>query len=313
MRKKSSVPSSPAGFTLIELLIAIAVLTLLVVMVAQITKSATDTTVASGKHMDSDSQARIIFDRMANDFAGMVKRQDVDYVFAKQTGNDTMFFYSRAPAYFDTSPTVTAKGLIALVGYRINTSFQLERLGKGLTWDGTSAAPPAPGGMVFLTTPAIAGTTPTPGTTPFPASTLAGNWSSTLGAAPGYNSGTDTDYHVLSDQTYRMEITFLLKDGTLSNTPYIAPNTSINGFKDVSAVVVALGLLDATSRTILLQNNVVPTTTGNLMIAALPEAVDGTPIAQTWGNSSYLTTSGIPQAAQAHLRIYQRYFYLDSK
>src|SRR5438067_10460227 len=136
-------PSSSA-FTLIELLVSIGVLAMLVVLVGRLMSSATLAISQSGKKMDSDSQVRIIFDRMANDFGAIVRRQDVDYIFAKQNGNDTMYFFSEAAKYFDSSVSDSAKSSLALVGYRVNPSFQLERLSRGLTWDG-------PGSIVFLT------------------------------------------------------------------------------------------------------------------------------------------------------------------
>src|SRR5215813_1228682 len=158
-----------SAFTLIELLVSMGVLALLLVLVGRLMTSATLATTQSGKRMDSDSQVRIIFDRMANDFAAIVRRQDVDYIFAKQNGNDTMYFFSGAAKYFDTSISDAAKSSLALVGYRINSSFQLERLSRGLTWDGQVGPSPAPGSMVFLTTPS-------PSSTPVPGSTIAGNW-----------------------------------------------------------------------------------------------------------------------------------------
>src|SRR4051794_37602138 len=90
-----------AAFTLTEMIIAMAVLTLLVTFVAQLVNSATILTTNSRKHMDADSQARLVFDRMGGDFSRMLQRSDVDYVFSKQDGNDKMFFYSEAPAYYD--------------------------------------------------------------------------------------------------------------------------------------------------------------------------------------------------------------------
>src|SRR5439155_534622 len=109
-----------------------------------------------------------------------------------------------------------------------------------------------PGAMVYLTYP---------GATPVPGSTIAGNWSSTIGTAgSNYTNGTDSDYHVIGDQVYRLEISFLLTDGT---------------------------------------------------IAAKPILTHAASILQTWSASTYLTTSGIPQAAASRLRVYQRYFYLN--
>src|SRR5436190_11660926 len=141
-----------SAFTLLELLFSIAFLRLLIVLVARIMSSATLATSQSTKQMDSNSQVRLIFERMANDFAGIIKRQDIDYIFAKQNGNDTMYFFSEAAKYFDTSVADSAKSSVSLVGYRINSSFQLERLSRGLTWDGQVApAPSSPGSIVFLT------------------------------------------------------------------------------------------------------------------------------------------------------------------
>ena len=46
---------------------------------AQLLKSAVTITTLGHKQMDADSQARQLLDRMAIDFAQMVKRSDVDY------------------------------------------------------------------------------------------------------------------------------------------------------------------------------------------------------------------------------------------
>ena len=353
------------GFTILELLVSMAVFAMLAVLVAQLTISTSSVGSAGTKRMDADSQARLIFDRLANDFAMMVKRPDVDCIFAKQPGNDAMFFYSEAPAYAASSLNAATKNTVALVGYRINTNsakYQpptyaagypvLERLGETLAWDGTTSDDPSatrdnttPGGMIFFAYP-------TGSATPDPASTLDGNWSKTIGTAANYYAdGADQDYHVLSDSVYRMEIAFLLTDGTVSTMPVTNPSTSTNnlaasadptvsadrsagytvgsrwfntttgrgyictdatagaavwnpiGVQDVSAVTVALALLDNTSRKIV--------SGYDSMAAALPDASGTTPIAKTWGSGSYLTGSGIPRAAASQLRIYQRTFALN--
>ncbi len=73
-----------AGFTLAELLVTIGVLVLLVLLFTQLLNSAATITTLGHKQMDADSQARQLLDRMAIDFAQMVKRSDVDF-FAKGT------------------------------------------------------------------------------------------------------------------------------------------------------------------------------------------------------------------------------------
>jgi len=222
-------PKNKTAFTLIELMVSMVVLILLVVMIVSLTNSATTVFTSGRNRLDADSQARLIFDRMAVDFAKMVKRPDADCVFAKLDGgagdgeNDAMFFYSEAPAYFNSSVTGNASP-VTLVGYRINFNNAnhpgvpvLERLGKGLTWDGATSGT-NPGGMVFLTIP---GSSATPGS----ASTITGNWTE-LGTPAGANGcafgdGTDSDYSVLSDEVYRIEIQFLLTDQSISIMPIL--------------------------------------------------------------------------------------------
>ena len=68
----SSVPAplavrSISAFTLIEMLVACAVLSIVVVLVAQMVSSATSVTGASRKRVDADDQARMVFDRMEGD------------------------------------------------------------------------------------------------------------------------------------------------------------------------------------------------------------------------------------------------------
>jgi hypothetical protein len=162
----------------------------------------------------------------------MVKRNDVNYIFWKSVPgspngpNDTMYFYSEAPAYFTSgifnngaSPPLAKttpypfKSSIALVGYRVNNDvqtpspniFQLERLGKPLAWDsGPMSGSGFPTPVVFLTYPSpppIATTSldPNPGagapySTALFNSTLAGAFSNqgSLPSAVGTQAGGST-------------------------------------------------------------------------------------------------------------------------
>ncbi len=272
---------------------------MLVILIGHLMSGASLAINQSGKRMDSDSQVRVIFDRMANDFGAIIRRQDVDYIFAKQNGNDTMYFFSQAAKYFDSSISDSAKSSLALVGYRINSGFQLERLSRGLTWDGQVGPSPAPGSMVFLT--------PSGSLTPLSGSTIAGNWAAAVGSGPSYSDGAGDDYHIIGDQVYRLEVSFLQTNGTLSTSI-----TSYNGLQGVSAIIVALGMLDRTSRLLAAPpSGQITSPIGTPMVNALPDAIDGTSPLQTWKASSYLTTSGISQAAASQLRIYERTFFFS--
>jgi hypothetical protein len=228
------------AFTLVEMLVSIAVLVMLVLLIGQLFNSATATATMSDNHLGADEAARQVFDRMGSDLAAMVRRSDVNYIFYKQPaggsdqpGNDAMFFYAEAPGYLNAGAnsamiTTGSGSEMALVGYRINQYNSyftgtpvLERLGESLTWGGVpDTTGTFPGGMVYLTTPLSA------------TSTLAGNWTYTLGLPP-YNAnvqGNQEDvshYQVLSDMVFRMEVCFLLKSGTyvLSGTTAVTGTT----------------------------------------------------------------------------------------
>ncbi len=309
--------SAWAGFTILELLVSMAVLALLVVMVAQLTGGATATITGTRKHMDADTQARAIFDRLAMDIGRMVKRTDVDCIVKgsntdatnitpSMPGNDAIFLFSESPGYSSTL-TPTQKSPFTLVGYRINETgnsdapaYVLERLASTIPWGGSS-------GVVFLTR-ASAGGTPAPG------SSIASGWSGTVGTVGGnYRDGFSTDFHAIGDQVFRFEYCYLLKDGTFSNTPFIAPHTAAQGLRDVAAIVVAFAILDQTSRKI--------ATDLQKLSEALPDAtLDATPpvlMAEAWKNAisapDFASSVGIPKLAAGQVRIYQRFFYLNNK
>src|SRR5712675_1514897 len=95
-----------AGFTLAELLVSVGVLAVLVLLFTLLLKSTASITTLGHKQMDADSQARQLLDRMAIDFAQMVRRSDVDYYVKSsatppptgvrnplQPGNDTIASY----------------------------------------------------------------------------------------------------------------------------------------------------------------------------------------------------------------------------
>src|SRR5438132_12032138 len=97
------------GFTLVELMVTMAILALLVLFVSSLVNSAATITTLGNKHMDADLQARQLLDRMAVDFAQLLKRDDLDF-FAKGTlapksvggampVNDQIAFYSGVSGY----------------------------------------------------------------------------------------------------------------------------------------------------------------------------------------------------------------------
>src|SRR5438874_9461448 len=140
------------AFTLLEIMFSIVVLAILVIVLSRIVASTSTVATLGNKRMDSDSQVRPVFDRMAVDLTQMIKRTDVDYYVKgpldletasnPQHGpNDHLAFFCQSEGYY---PSTGSKSPISLVAYRINddstsTSYhKMERLGKGLVWNGVS-------------------------------------------------------------------------------------------------------------------------------------------------------------------------------
>ncbi len=218
--------TAPEGaFTLAELVVSVGVLVVLVLLFTQLLNSTASITTLGHKQMDADSQARQLLDRMAIDFAQLVKRSDVDF-FGKsaasapkrnvlQPGNDQIAFYSGVPGYY---PATGSQSPVSLVAYRVNSNpssssyNKMERLGKGLVWNAVSTTDvPA----VFLPIPVASAlplaeiATPTPTVTPIP------GWPSmaNLNAPPT----PEPNAELIGPQVFRFEYSYLLKDGSFSD------------------------------------------------------------------------------------------------
>ena len=204
------------GFTLIELLVTIGVLVLVVLLASQLLNSAASITTLGHKQMDADSQARQLLDRMAIDFAQMIKRSDVDYYLKSsatgtgvrnllQPGNDKIAFYSTVPGYYLSGSTSTQQSPVSLVSYRVNAQHKLERMGKGLVWNAvfTTDTP-----VVFmpipLASPLPIGELPSP--TPNPTSAPAWPNVDNLSVSPTPDPNTE----VVGSQVFRFEYYYLV-------------------------------------------------------------------------------------------------------
>ena len=156
---------SHQGFTLTELLVSMVVLLLIVFVCAQMLSSSIAITRPGNKHISPDTQARVVFDRIALDIAQMLKRTDVDYYLkgpldyqghgnghgwgkrlqTGQQGSDQLAFFTQVPGYY---PTSAGQSPFSLIAYRVNQGattnnpayMRLERLSKGLRSNGF--APP---------------------------------------------------------------------------------------------------------------------------------------------------------------------------
>ena len=264
-----------------ELLVSIVVVVIIVLMGTQLMTSATAITRNAHKHIDTDTQARAVFDRMALDFAQMLKRTDIDY-YVKQRGaynghgnghgngqgkngdkgSDQMAFFSAVPGYYPSGYTVGQQSPISLVTYRVTESNsndpaygRLVRMAKGLGWNAIDSNPntnqtTTPYPIVFLPqTIALVGR-------PWVAAINNNNTCNNSA-----NNSCDPDYEIIGPGVFRLEYFYLLKTGFLSTWPWDWRTDTINrqtisdppaiGLSQVESIGVAIAVINPEARALI--------------------------------------------------------------
>ena len=290
---------SVTAFTLVELAVAISILVLLTLTVARLFEAASTATSRSNQHIDADAEARPVLDRLAIDLAAMVKRSEIDYYLKSPAspqvisglvpGNDQLAFFSQVAGYY---PSTGSRSPFSLVAYRVNSDSnsqsynKLERLGKGLLWNGVSATSTP---LVFL---------------PLQISAF---WPSATGSTPD----PQNDYEIVGPRVFRFEYYYLLRSGSFSATPWdtAAGHASINGLQDLAAIVVAVASIDKKSIDLLSSTQLsalavnmadyTPTMNPGDMLAQWQTAIDTNTVSPP-----------IPRPALAAVRLYERHFYI---
>jgi len=237
---------------------------------------------------------------MAIDFAQMVKRSDVDY-FAKSTaapnsvggtmaGNDQIAFYSAVPGYYPSSYSAGYQSPVSLVAYRANSQNKLERLGKGLVWNGVSSTDTP---VVFL--PLL----------------ISNTWPYATNQFPDPSSASA--YETMGAQVFRFEYYYLLKNGALTDIPWdtsptlVPLHTSVSGMQDVSAIVVDIAVIDSRSKVLLTSTQI------TTLAAGLSDYASGMVPGQLRANwqAALNANTSLPRPAVSGIRLYERYFYLS--
>ena len=280
MRAKASLIALPRrareGFTLAELLVSVFVLLLLILMFTQLMTSATAITRSDHKHIDTDTQAREVLDRMAVDFAQMLKRTDVDYYVKKRSGykghgnghgwgqghngdkgSDQIAFFSHIPGYYPASYGSS----LALVAYRVNESTstnaaygRLERLAKGLLWNGVDN-----GTGQNATYPVVFSPGQLTGCNNGPCDPWASAWSAAINN-DNNNASSDDNYEVIGPGVFRFEYYYILKNGRVTDWPWdrsdmpdqitITNPTNI-GVSQVESIAVAIAVINREGRVLI--------------------------------------------------------------
>lgn len=282
------------AFTLTEMLVAIAVTTVLVLLVTRLLTIATLITSTSAKRIDVNSQIRPLFNRMAVDFSQMITKNDVTcYVKLSsnpQPGSDLIAFFSLVDGLYPNTGADAEKKQpqTTVISYRVNPQFQLERMAKSLPFAGQATQPP----LVFGTTYTL--------WTQWPTAT-------DLTALPS----PEPDSSVIGAEVFRFEYYYLLKDGTASVSPW-STMTQVR-MTDVTAIAVAVAVIDPKSRKLLKSDN--------SDIAALAGTMcDYDPSMGTTGLFNWATSKGdprngwqktldnsiLPRQALSGIRLFQR-------
>jgi hypothetical protein len=304
-----------AGFTLAELLVTVGVLVVVVLLFAQLLKSAATITTLGHKQMDADSQARQVLDRMAIDFAQMVKRSDVDYYVKSsaaapqrrvlQPGNDQIAFYSTAPGYYPSGSSSSQQSPLSLIAYRVNSDNKMERMGRGLAWN---AALPNSTPVVFIPIPVAAPLSMGDMATPTPTPIQNPAWPEVAST----NSWSDSE--VVASQVFRFEYYYLLKTGAFSDIPWdtSAGHNGVDGMQDVSAIVVNIAVIDPKSRVLLADGQIANFATyGDAnFLADYSSGMTPGQLRTQWQNKVNGITS-LPRPALSGIRFYERYLYLS--
>jgi prepilin-type N-terminal cleavage/methylation domain-containing protein len=283
--KRPIVPSlrrTPGGFTLAELLVSIVVVVIIVLMGTQLMTSTTAITRTAHRYADTDTQARVVFDRMALDFAQMLKRTDVDYYVKQRAaynghgnghgwgqgkngdkGSDQIAFFSAVPGYYPSGYSVGQQSPISLVAYRVTESNsndpaygRLVRMAKGLGWNALDSNPNS-------------NSTNTPYPIVFLPQTIAGvgrPWVAAINNSSNcnnsINNSCDQDYEVIGPGVFRFEYYYLLKDGWLTDWPWdkrdpqFSSQQTINspvpiGLSQVEAIGVAIAVIPPADRALI--------------------------------------------------------------
>ena len=336
-RRRPVCPLASAAFTLVELLVATAVLVLLLVLILQLFNATSSVTGRGNARMDTDAQARALFDRMALDFDRIVKRADVDYYLKgrpaanTQSGNDQIAFYSESAGYYPAGAVgVNTQSPVSLVAYRVNDGSnnaaaqnRLERLGKGLIWNGlsTTNVPASAQPMSFLPVPLASPlpvATPGPSPTPTPAPVATPAWPQ----AGNMADDPDGDYEYMAPQVFRFEYYYILKgqkDATgtlqpskLSVTPWdsrIADHTSVAGLRDVAGVGVVIAAIDPKSRVLVTPQQLTDLAKPSGGMIDFVETMAPGDLEAAWQKA--VIDSGLPRPAMQAIRVYGRTFLFN--
>jgi len=280
MKKSLAFQKGGRGaFSLVEVLVAMAVFLFMAVMVASITGGVSRITGQSQRRMSVDGGVRQSLSRISADFSRAIIRSDLPFRIEKKSGNDSLMFFAAAEGY-------SAGRGITMLGYQVANA-NLQRGAEATTWTASGAT-------------ALSFTSVT--------NAVSSN---------SYLSISSANYEILESDIFRMEVAFLMADGSIKSTvgtnagstTYIASfaSTARTATSDaIRAVIVTVAALDSRARALMTPSEY------SQLANNFSDATAGSDPLTAW--KGYLTNSAVvlSQPVREGIRIYQRYIYIGN-
>jgi prepilin-type N-terminal cleavage/methylation domain-containing protein len=293
-----------AGFTLVEILVAIVILGLLTLAMAEIFGGASKIVSQSDQSVGALDAGEATLGQIGLDISRMVLRDDVDYDFTKQTGNDRLSFYARTVGYNSKATSATSPRPLSVVSYQMGVNPS----------NATATSPQLNYGMLQID-PAWGSALPT-GASAFTLSALvAGVQTQYLDPAVGGDLPMPQSYTTLAHEIIRFEYCFLLKTDPVSTdtTPKLLSAEVPTGLgtppepaiDNIAGLVVAVVVVDPRSRVLF------PSGADVALAGKFGEAKDNQDIRTLWVpilTPATLKLVNVPAPALSGIHIYQRYF-----
>ena len=269
-----------AGFSLVEVLVGIAIFLFMAVMVASITGGVSQIAGESQRRMSVDGGVRQSLNRISADFSRAIIRSDLPFRIEKKPGNDSLIFLAAAEGYS------TGRG-ITMLGYQV-TNASLQRGAEATTWTASGAT-------------ALSFTSVTNAV-----------------SSSSYLSISSANYEILESDIFRMEVAFLMGDGSIKSTvgtnasggtTYIASFASTArtaSSNAIRAVIVTVAAVDSRARALMNSSEY------SQLADNFSDATAGSDPLTAW--KGYLTNSAVvlSQPVREGIHIYQRYIYIDN-
>lgn len=266
------------GFTLIELMVAMAVFSMMAVLLVGLADGTMRVAAQSQRLIGGEAGARQALDRISADVARAIVRDDLPFRVDKAAGNDGISFLANVVGYTE------GRGMSALSFQCVDGT--LQRGVDATSWtNGTGA-------MKFASVATAAGTA-------------------------GYLEVPSTNYEVIAKDVFRLEIAFLMGDGTIqtdigsaaangSRVGSLASSSGTDPSDTIKAIVIGIACIDGRARESLGANGLAS------LQGAFPDAKAGMDLIEAWdGYSTSSQVAGMP-AARESLHVYQRYIPINN-